>query len=156
MSFDPTQFMNAAVDPMATQMEVIPEGEYPFMLDSDPKMLLPKNIKGTSQKTGEPYDFWQIELNAICIDEAVKAKLGRKTVSTRMRLNIDIDAQTGSLQTGPNKNVSLGRLRDALGQNQPGWTPSKLLGAGPFIGKVEHTRVKDATYADISRVSRLT
>jgi hypothetical protein len=63
--------------------------------------------------------------------------------------------EQGKLATGPNKNVSLGRLRDALGQNDPSWTPQKLLGAGPFIGKVSHTQVKEAIYADVTRAAKI-
>lgn len=152
--FDPNQFINAAHDPMPTQFEVCPEGEYVFVLDSNPKMIVPRNIKGISAK-GEPYDFWQMELTALCQDENVRKRLGRDRVPVRMRINLDID-DAGRLETGPNKNVSLGRLRDALNQNKPGWTPSALIGAGPFLGRVVHTEGRDGqTYAEIVRVARI-
>ena len=154
MAFDPNQFMNSAADPMQTQMTVCPEGEYPFMIDSDPKQLAPKNVKGISQKTGNPYDFWQLELNCVCLDEAVKQKLSRQKVVVRYRVNLDLNAN-GGLEVGPDKNIGMGRLREALGQNRPGWKPADLLGAGPFIGKVSHTTSGDATYADISRVAKV-
>lgn len=149
--FDPNAFLSAAVDPMATKMEVCPEGEHPFMMDTEGKMLQPKNVKGTSDKG--PYDFWQLELVALCQSEEVKQKLSRQKVPVRMRINLDLDLNTGKPETGPNKNVALGRLREALGQNKPGWAPSALLGAGPFIGLVKHTQGKDGnTYADIVKV----
>lgn len=154
--FDPEKFMSAAVDPMATQFEVCPEGEFPFIIDSDPKQLTPENIKGVSDRTGKPYDFWQISLVCWCMDDAVRQKLGREKLSCRMRLNLDIDPTTGGLAVGPDKNISLGRLRDALGQNKPGWTPANLLGAGPFIGLVKHTKNDKGTFADITRVGKVT
>lgn len=152
--FDPNAFMQSAVDPMSTQMEVVPEGDFRFMIDADPKQLTPKNIKGTSSKTGEPYDFWQIELNCLLLDDAVKQRLGREKVTVRLRLNLDLNP-SGQLEVGPNKNVGLGQLRDALGQNKPGWSPAQLLGAGPFIGKVKHTTTDKGTFADIQRVAKI-
>jgi len=152
--FDPNQFMSSAVDPMNTQMEVVPEGDYRFLIDGDPKQLTPKNLKGISQRTNEPYDFWQIELLCFCLDDAVKQKLGRDKVTVRLRLNLDLDA-TGRLEVGANKNIGLGQLRDALGQNKPGWSPQMLLGAGPFIGKVKHNTTDKGTFADIQRVARI-
>lgn len=151
--FDPNAFMTAAADPMPTQMEVLREAEFPFILDTDGKMLIPKNIKGVSDKG--PYDFWQLELVALCQDEGEKQRLGRNKISVRMRVNLDLDPNSGRLEVGPNKNVALGKLRDALGQNGPGWTPQRLLGAGPFIGKVKHTQSKGNTYADIERVTKI-
>lgn len=153
MSFDPNAFMNATAEPMATQMPVCPQGEYPFVLDSDGKMLVPKNIKGVGEKG--PYDFWQLELVALCQSEEVKQKLGRQKVPVRLRINLDLDAN-GRPESGEGKNVALGRLREALGQNKPGWSPSQLLGAGPFIGKVSHTEGRDGnTYADITRTAKI-
>jgi len=154
MSFDPNAFMQSAADPMPTQMNVCPEGEYPFMIDSDPKSVAVKNIKGVGKESGKPYDFYQMEITCLLADEAVKAKLNRAKVTVRFRVNLDIDGG-GKLEQGEGRNVGLGRLRAALGQNTPGWKPQDLLGAGPFIGKVEHTTVKDATYADIVRVGKV-
>ncbi len=156
MAFDPNAFMQAAADPMPTQMEVIREGEFPFVMDGDNKMLIPKNLKGVSAKTGNAYDFWQIELVALCQDEGEKQRLGRQKLPVRMRINLDLDPNNGSLVVGTNKNVALGKLREALGQNKPGWSPSALLNAGPFIGKVAHTNGSDgSTYADIVRVTKI-
>lgn len=152
--FNAEEFMNAATDPMATQMQVCPEGEWLFIIDTDPAQLQPKNVKGISSRTGKPYDFWQIELNCHCQSEEPKAKLGRDKLMVRMRLNLDLDP-SGRPMTGPDKNVQLGRLREALGQNTPGWSPKSLLGAGPFIGKVEHQTGEKGTFANIERVSRV-
>ena len=157
MSFDPEKFMNAAVDPNATVFEVCPEGEYPMMIDTDPKQLIPEELSGVSSKSGQPYHFWQMNLNCIVNSDAVKAKLGREKVTVRLRLNLDFDA-VGNLETGPNKNVSLGQLRDALSQNQPGWTPARLLGAGPFIGKVKNTtdpKDPNRKYADVVKTGKV-
>jgi hypothetical protein len=163
--FDANAFVQAAVDPLSTQFEVVPEGEWQMMIDSDPKQLAdttddnkaPVGIKrhaGTSEKTGKAYDFYDWTLMCVVTDQRVRDKLKREGVKVRMRLSLDL-SDSGGLDTGPNKNVALGRLREALNQNKPGWTPQALLGAGPFIGKVSHTQVKDAIYADVTRAARI-
>lgn len=165
--FNPEQFINSAVEPNATQFEVCPTGDFKMMIDSDPKQLVVtenprdqvgiKHAAGTSQKTGEPYDFWTLELRCIVLDETVKKKLGRDTVQVRARVNLDFN-ESGSLDTGPNKNVQLGQLRDALDQNKPGWKPSELLGAGPFTGRVTHRANKDnpeIKYAEVSKFVKI-
>lgn len=163
--FDANAFVSSATDPLSTQFEVCPEGEWQMMIDTDPQQLAEttdndqvrvgiKHHAGTSQKTGKPYDFYDWTLNCVVVDDRVKQKLGREKVNVRMRLGLELE--NGKLATGPNKNVNLGRLRDALGQNVGGWTPQQLLGAGPFIGKVTHTTVNDATYADVTRAAKIT
>ncbi len=155
--FDPNAFAEGAVDaPMSTTPPVCPEGEYVFMLDSDPAMLVPKELKGTSGRTGKDYHFWQLPLMAICQDSAVKEKMKRDTLKVRCFINLDLD-DGGRPETGEGKNVALGRLREALGQNKPGWKPKDLLGAGPFIGRVKHTQGKNPgdVYADITNTTKV-
>lgn len=54
--------------------------------------------------------------------------LGRESTDVEQTIWLDI-ATNGSLEVGPNKNVALGKLRDALGQNDGSpWSPSMLLG----------------------------
>lgn len=157
MAFDAQAFMNQAADPLPTAFEVIPEGEYKMMLDGDPKMLDVREVSGVSQRTGEPYQFYQLELICVVLDDALKAKLGREKVTARMRINLDFD-DNGRLVNAPNRNVALGRLRDALGQNKPGWTPQALLGAGPFIGRVKHTSSKtnpEQKFAEVSNAAKI-
>jgi hypothetical protein len=154
MPFDLDTIMNTTVDaPMATSYPTHPEGEFPFMFDADPKMLEVRNIKGVSAN-GNAYDFHQWELVALAQDPKVKADMGRDKVTIRCRVNLDFD-ENGRFATGTGKNVMLGQIREALGQNVPGWTAKQLLGAGPFIGRVKHTEGKDGrTYADIVAVAK--
>lgn len=151
--FDPKQFASSSVAPMSTQVEVCPEGEWPFTIDPETK-LEPRNVKGSNEK-GD-YDFWTLDLTCICQDESVKNQLGRNKVTARLSLNLDLDS-SGSLDTGKGKNVALGQLREALGQNQPNWQPGMLLGAGPFIGKVTHREnPKGGTpFVNITRTAKL-
>jgi hypothetical protein len=160
MAFDPNAFLSTPSDPSPTTYEVTPEGEYQMMLDSDPKTLEVKKIEGVSQRTGEPYLFYQLELNCILIGqaaEAAKVKLGRKELSARLRINLDFD-DSGRLSSQPNRNVALGQLRDAVGQNKPGWTPQQLLGAGPFMGRIRHQASRtnpEQKFAEVAKVARI-
>lgn len=152
--FDANQFMSQPTEPLPTKYEVVPEGDFKMMIDTDFKV---NAIKFNDKNTGEEREFHQLELNAVVLDEAIKAKLGRDKVTVRMRIPLDLD-DGGKIATGPNKNVRLGQLRDVLNQNTPGWTPQQLLGAGPFMGKITHTSdKKDSTikYADVARVSKI-
>ena len=150
MAFDLESFISSTVDaPMDTSFPVCPEGEFSFLLDTDPKMLEVKNIKGVSKGSGNAYDFHQMELVAVCQSDDVRKAMGRDRVPVRMRVNLDFDVN-GRLATGTGKNVILGQLREALGQNKPGWSPKQLLGAGPFIGRVKQSEGNDGRkYADI-------
>ena len=58
-------------------------------------------------------------------------------ISVKQSLFLDIDG-SGALAFGANKNVKLGKLREALGQNNPGqsWNIQMLAGAGPLRIKV--------------------
>lgn len=151
--FDPQQFASSNVAPLDTQIAICPEGEWKFVVGSDPKMLVPRNVKGESAKGA--YDFWSLDITCECVDDNVKQQLGRDKVTVRYSVNLDLDGN-GNLDAGKGKNVSLGQLREALGQNaDPTWTPGKLLGAGPFVGKVTHTQNKGKTYANITRAAPL-
>lgn len=163
--FDANAFVSSAVDPLATKFEVCPPGEWQMMIDTDPKQLAEttddeksyigiKHKKGVSEKTGKPYDFHEWTLTCVVVDDRVKQKMQRDRITVRLRLGLDLDS-SGKIAGGPDKNVNLGRLREALGQNTPGWTPQQLLGAGPFIGKVTVTQVKDREYADVTSVARI-
>src|SRR5215467_8633286 len=125
MTFDVNSFVSSAVDPLSTQFEVVPEGEWQMMIDTDPKQLadttsedkVPVGIKhhaGVGKDSGKPYDFHDWTLMCVVTDQRVKEKLGRESIKVRMRIGLDLDGN--KLSTEKNKNVALGRLREALGQ----------------------------------------
>lgn len=154
---DPQEFMNQPAAPMETVFTVVPKGEYPFLIDTDPEQLVPKKIEWNDKNTGEPRFFYQWELRGVCQDEKVKAVLELERVTVRLRINLDLD-ESGGFLSGKNKNLRLGQLREALGQNTSDWKPMDLLGAGPFIGKVDHSFSKTNTelkYADIVAVAKI-
>lgn len=152
--FDVNAFMSQPVAPLKTQYELVPEGDTKLMIDAEGMKV--NTVKWNDKNTGEPREFQQLELQCVVLDEAIKAKLGRTKVTVRMRIPLDFEADNKTLKTGPNDNVRLGQLRDALNQNAPGWIPTQLLGAGPFMGKVSHSTNNGVTYADVTRVAKIT
>lgn len=90
------------------------------------------------------------------LDENLKKTLGldKPTVQDRIFLDVEKD---GSLSFGPNKNVRLGRTREAVGQNDPKkpWNFNMLRGGGPVLLKVSHRYNKttgEGPFAQIDRV----
>lgn len=158
MSFDPNQFMNQPSAPMATTFENVMEGEYVFMLDTEIEF---SEIKWQDRSTGADRSAPVARVNLILQDAgkgaAEKARLQRDKVTVRCDLTLDLD-NNGQLDTGPNKNIVLGQLREALGQNTPGWTFNQLKGAGPVIGKVSHRADKNdpqKKYAEVKKFAKV-
>ena len=67
-------------------------------------------------------------------------------------VNVDEAGNVVSLAYGPGKNVGLGRLREALGQNSPTkkWSWKHLEGVAAKI-KVEQRITADGTFAQVAR-----
>ena len=90
------------------------------------------------------------------LDEALKASLGLEKPTVQDRIFLDVN-KDGSIAFGPNKNVRLGRTREAVGQNDPKkpWNFNMLRGGGPVLLKVSHRFNKqtgEGPYASIDRV----
>jgi len=107
--------------------------------------------------TANDVQYVTLEVPMIILDEAIKTEMARDTVMSRYKMFLDFD-ETGNLDFGKGRNVKLGQLREALGQNDPGapWSPAMLADAGPLLGKIVHTSGKDGTqYAEVGRVTAL-
>jgi hypothetical protein len=155
--FDASAFLNQTVDgPMSTSIPANPEGEYKMMIsgDSDPTTWFGE---AKWEKNGQSFSSPTCTIPVEILDDALRAKLGRDKVTDRIKMFLDM--KDGRLDTSEGKNVKLGALRAALGQNEmAGWTFGKLVGAGPFIGRItQSSDKKDPTikYSEVSRVSKL-
>lgn len=159
MSFDPSSFMNQTVDSeMSTQVEQCPEGEFPAMIE--PIDAEKDFASGEIQNGDRAGETWvRFTPRYVIQDGAIQAQLGREKVVVRddgMWLDFD---SSGQLDASKGKNVRLGQLRDALGQNKPGpWSFQSLSGAGPVMVKVTHVadnRDKAVKYARVTRVAKI-
>ena len=148
-AFDPDTFMHSEVETtMETTFTPVDEDEYEAFID---------DVEAESVKTNDgPKPVLHV-IYALTSEE-VKAKLELDKVTVRQTVWLDFDEQTGGLAFGPNKNIRLGRIRDAVGQNEDGepWAPSMLKGAGPVVIKVGHRFNKETgegPYADVQKVT---
>lgn len=91
------------------------------------------------------------------MDEELKKSLAldKPTVQDRIFLDVEKD---GSLSFGPNKNVRLGRTREAVGQNDPKakWNFNMLRGQGPVLLKVSHRFNKQTGEGPFAQIDRVT
>lgn len=123
--FDPDLFMNAQTEgEMETEYSPVPVGDYVAQISKIE--LRPAEKDG---KHFYPMDvLWKVEAPD---NEIAHERLVKQTIF------LDISSN-GGLLLGTNKNVQLGKLRDALGQNGPQpWSPNNLVGAAATI-KVKH------------------
>lgn len=147
--FDKESFLNSTVTGAnETKVTPVPEGEYTAMIDD-------LDIR-TGEKDGKPWA--SLSIKWYIPDEQLKALLGMEhpTVTD----SIFLDMENGKLAFGPNKNVRLGRIREAAGQNDPKkpWSFAMLKGAGPVKIKVGSRPATDGSgdsYPTVERVAKV-
>jgi hypothetical protein len=147
-TFDPSSFLDLTVtDSNSTQATPVPVGEYPAVA-SEPEIRQWNSRDGT--KSGLALDIiWDVD------DAGVKSTLGRDKVTVKQGIMLDLN-ESGGLDTGKGRNVSLGRLREALGLNTPGVPFNFRMIAGRAAKiKVEHRVDGENIYADVKGVARL-
>lgn len=159
-TFDPDTFMNQTIDqPLADEYVLCPEGEYPAMIDDfDTKVFRTNEFtykKGPN--AGLPGEMTTLNLPWVIQDPKAQAALNRDRVVVPQPIILDFD-ENGMLDWGVNKNVNLGRVRSAVGQNQPGpWSISKLRAQGPCMVRVIHREItrKDNSKMKVAEVDRV-
>lgn len=162
--FDPDTFMQQTIDkPLETEYVMVPPGEYIATIDDFTGEAL-EQIQFDYKRgirAGTPGVMTKLTLPFIIQDEAVKAELQREKVVISKQIILDLD-ETGGLDFSKNRNVELGRIRNAVGQNADGspWSIASLRGAGPVMIKVTHVEFerKDKSKgkrAEVERVVRI-
>lgn len=150
MQLDPDVFMQTAVTgASATRVEQADPGEYTAVIDS----LDFDTFEGKSAKSlGKT--FTKLRVKWALDDEGLKARLGRDKITVAQDMFLDI-TDAGGLDMGRGKNVSLGRLREAVGQNDASrpWAPNMLTGAVARV-KVEHEVVNGEVYARVTGAAK--
>lgn len=143
-NFDPDQFMQTETnDVNETTYTPIPEDEYQGVIKA-----LESNI--TSGGSAVLNITWIID------DEEVRNFTGMPEPTCRQSVWLDVN-DNGALETGPNKNIGLGRLRDALGQNDGSpWSPNMMNGQVARV-MVKQTPNKDdptIIYSNVVQVAK--
>lgn len=147
--FDPDLFMNTTVNgALDTVVQACPV--------RDAALAIVDKIEADSFTGTKDPSKTYFKLSVIwSIDEPdIKEELGRDKVTVRQDLFLDLTS-SGALDMGTGKNVGLGRLREALGQNDPSkpWAPQMLIGCVARV-KIEHEIVKGETYARVTGVAK--
>ena len=131
--FSPEQFLDMQVtESNDTKAIPVPVGEYTAVAE-EVKCRQWQSKKDPSL-SGLTLDIkWSID------DAAVKELLGRDKVTVNQGIMLDL-TDAGGLDMGKGRNIGLGRLREALGQNAPGkpWAPGMLVGGVAKV-KVSHS-----------------
>lgn len=125
----------------ATKLELIPEAEYTAQIGVDGLDLKSFKYKKGDREGQDGYRMtvkWEIDDP----DGSLERTLGRKPTQIQS-IMLDVTEQ-GSLDMGKGRNVGLGRLREAVGQNTDGkpWQPAMLIGQRAKI-KIKHTINKE-------------
>jgi hypothetical protein len=129
----------------ATAMTPVPEGDWTGQVE--------KIGVRTTDKGQAILDLtWQV------LDDQVKQALGMDKPTVRQSLFLDLDAN-GKLDPDKNKNVQLGRVREALGQNDASrpWGVNMLIGGLAKIKVGHRPDSNDPTikYGDVKGVAKL-
>ncbi len=157
---DASAFLDQTVDgPLSTSVPAVPEGEYKMMISGDGDITTWFGEATWKDKlTGEDRSSPTLTIPVEILDDTLRQSMKRDKVTSRIKMFLDMTPDK-KLDTSEGKNVRLGALRAALGQNEgSGWTFARLKGAGPFIGRVtQRSDQKDPSikYDEVSRVSKL-
>lgn len=145
-TFDPSSFLDESVtDPNSTSSTPVPEGEYTAVA-GEPA------LRNGTDKNGAPWNA--LDINWAIDDPKVAEVTGRPANSVRQSFFLEID-EKGKLDIGKGKNVSLGRLREAIGLNTPGKPFSFRMIQGQVAKvTVKHRVYNDAIFADVKAVAR--
>lgn len=146
-TFSPEQFLGLESSQQGqTKFFPVPIGEYP-----QAQCTKVDARRFTSDKTGETYTV--LEYTWEILDEKVRAETQMEHPTVRQSVFVNLTPQ-GAIDWGRNKNISLGRLREAVGQNRDGraWAPSHIVGQ---VARVVVSHRPDANGDPMAQVDRV-
>lgn len=147
MTFDPATFLNQTVEGTNDTVSLpTPAGEYLAVADK-------VDVKPWAAKDGSSSGL-KLELVWDIDDASVKELLGRPKVTSRQNIMLDL-TDTGQLDMGKGKNVGLGRLREAVGLNNPGEPFAFAMIQGRMAKvKVSHREYEGNIFDEIKAVAK--
>lgn len=153
--FNAATFLNTQVsDAMSTQVDPVPKGEFKAVSEPVDETSFSdfdyKKGDRAGQKGYRMTIYWKID------DESAGEYNGRKV---RQQFIVDVTPDGQGLDAGKGKNISLGRLRDSLGQNVGGnpWHPGMLGSQVAKISVDQRFDENDASkiYNEVTAVKKL-
>ncbi len=149
--FDPSTFLNTEYNEQSSTIYTpVPEGEYNAVTTGEVKVR-----QGTDDK-GDTYTVVDISWEIDDADGKIKEATNRDKNVVRQSLFLELTPQ-GHLDFGKGKNVQLGKLREALGQNDEGkpWNFNMLIGRAAKI-QIKHRADKaGAPIANVVAVTKI-
>lgn len=144
---NPEEFLSASVEgASSTSIIPIPEGEYQAAIaDVTMRHFLYKKADRAGM-TGYSLDVnWEIN------DAAMAEQIKREP---KIRQSCLLDLADGKLDMSEGSNISLGRIRDAVGQNDGSpWSPNQLIGSVAII-QVNQRMDGEDIYNDVKKVRK--
>ena len=145
-AFDLDNFMAFSTSEASdTKYALVEEGEYPAQIHT----VVPR-VTGTGKAL--------LNVRWIIDDEGVRQLTGQAEPSVYQTIWLDLK-EDGTLDMGKGRNVQLGKLREAVNQNEAGrgWSPMQLIGAYAKI-KIGHSidkRDNETIQANVTSVAHL-
>lgn len=134
VAFNAAEFMNESYDGVLdTSIVPIPEGEHMAQIGTGEKDI--DVTSGISSKNNKPW--LQLVMMLDYTDPNLAIQLKREKVRGRWSVMLDLN-EAGKLDMRPQRNVTLGKIRDAVGQNKPGPWNFNLLKGQPIKVKIKH------------------
>ena len=139
-TFNADLFMETEVEgELETEFTPIPEDEYKAVI---------KEIKADTTPKGSPL----LELIWIVDSQEVRDLIGMEEPTVRQTIWLDINEQ-GAMEFGKNKNIGLGKLREALGQNTgAAWSINKMLGQVATVNIKHRLGSEGGIFAEVKGV----
>lgn len=151
--FNVAAFMTENFDGVLdTKIDPIPVGEHMAQIGTGEKDV--DVTYGVSQKNNKAW--LRLDLTLIYTDPNLAAQLKRDVVKGRWGIMLDLD-DNGKVDFRPQRNVTLGKLRDAVGQNRSGpWNFNMLKGAVIKVKVAHEPNPNDPTspYSNVVGVTR--
>lgn len=161
--FDTSKLMAETQDAGEFTYTTLDEGEYKATIGTEEDDIKIEHVTGS--KDGRDYDFISCRIMWYLrdVDPKLLAKLnlnGDRDIKVPQDITIEVDDQ-GRIAWGPNTNIPLGNVREALGQNQKGkpWSIRMLRGAGPAlvtVGTRENKKDEHLPSAERRRYNQVT
>lgn len=129
-------------------LDPCPPGEWLFIAG---KPSIASFVFKSGEREGET--GYRMVLPWACQAQEVLTQLDRERVTVTQSVLLDLtDDQTG-LDMGKGKNITLGQIRTALGQNEPGsdWSPAMIEGQ-PAVLKIKGGIYEERATAEVQAV----
>jgi hypothetical protein len=144
--FDPVAFQDTQVDSaMDTVLTPAPPGDRQGQIDGI-------SVRQNTNDSGDTYTIMDVKWHIL--DDESKKVTGLDKPICRQSVFLDLTAE-GSLDNGKGKNIQLGRLREAVGQNSKGkkWSPNMLLSAMALC-HIEPDKNDPENYSRVTKIAK--